>query len=234
MERTRDCDSARDHFRGGAGDRAAAHNPAREPDRDLVHGSHDPAGPGAGFRILFVCTGNICRSPLAERLTRAALGPGSPITVSSAGTHALPGRSMDEGARRELIRLGGDSEGFASRPLTSETVVAADLVLTASSEHRSHAVALHPRAAARTFTIAEFGALARAVPADEVLRHADPVRRAHALVAEARALRGLVRVEQPDIADPYRGSRRAYRAAARRIVESLAAPVALFTRAAAT
>ncbi|WP_204059369.1 arsenate reductase/protein-tyrosine-phosphatase family protein [Microbispora corallina] len=187
-------------------------------------------GRGPGFRILFVCTGNICRSPLAERLTLSALGPDGPVVAASAGTRAVPGRPMDEGARRELILLGGDPEGFVSRPLTAEAVAAADLVLAASSEHRREAVALHPLAAARAFTIAEFGALARAVPAGDVLCHGDPARRAQVLVEQVRALRGLVRPEQPDIADPYRGSRRAYRSAARRIAESLAVPLTLMGR----
>ncbi|MFD0730680.1 arsenate reductase/protein-tyrosine-phosphatase family protein [Planotetraspora mira] len=179
-----------------------------------------------------MCTGNICRSALAERLTLSALGPGSPLLVTSAGTRAEPGRPMAERARRVLVRLGGDPAGFASRPLTPALVVGADLVLTASSEHRAEAVALHPPAALRTFTIAEFGTLARAVPAQSLDRHEDPVRRAHALVAETRALRGLVRVEQPDIADPYGGSRRAYRVAALHIANSLAVPLKLLTHSA--
>ncbi|MFC0863445.1 hypothetical protein ACFHYQ_14185 [Sphaerimonospora cavernae] len=180
-----------------------------------------------GFHILFVCTGNICRSALAERLARSALGPGSPLSVISAGTRAAPGRPMAERARRELARLGGDAAGFSSRPLTAELVTTADLVLAASSEHRAAVVTMHPLAAARTFTIAEFGALARAVPAENIARHREPVRRAHTLVTETRALRGLVRVDQPDIADPYGGSRRDFRDAARRIAESLATPLRL-------
>ncbi|XVQ82611.1 hypothetical protein ACQP2K_27620 [Microbispora siamensis] len=191
----------------------------------------DTAREDAGtFRVLFVCTGNICRSAMAERLALAALGPGSPILVGSAGTRAARGRPMAELARAVLLRHGGDPEGFASRPLTAEAVVRADLVLAASSEHRAEAVALHPVAAARAFTIAEFGTLAGAVPGESVLRHRDPVRRARALVEETRALRGLVRVDQPDIADPYGGSRRAYREAARRIAESLAVPIRLLTQ----
>lgn len=204
---------------------------------DVCHSAPLPLSPegaaGTGFRLLFVCTGNICRSALAERLTLAALGPGSPILVSSAGTRALPGRPMAERAREELLRLGGDPAGFASRPLTPAEVAGADLVLTASSEHRAEAVALHPLAARHVFTIAEFGALAHAVPQEALARHDDPVRRAHALVAETRALRGLVRVDRPDIEDPYGGPRRAYRAAARRIAESMAVPIRLLTRASA-
>ncbi|MGI5156862.1 hypothetical protein [Microbispora sp. CA-102843] len=196
---------------------------------------HDPEIPGTRtdaetFRVLFVCSGNICRSAMAERLALAALGPGSPIQVGSAGTRAVWGQPMAERARAALLRHGGDPEGFASRPLTAEAVVCADLVLAASSEHRAEAVALHPRAAARAFTIAEFGVLVRAVPSGEVLRHGDPVRRARVLLEEAGALRGLVRVDQPDIADPYGGPRRGYREAARRIADALAVPISLLTR----
>ncbi|OPG12462.1 hypothetical protein B1L11_14530 [Microbispora sp. GKU 823] len=176
---------------------------------------------------MFVCTGNICRSAMAERLALAALGPDSPILVGSAGTHARPGLPMAERACGVLLRLGGDPEGFASRPLTAEAVAGADLVLAASSEHRAAAVALHPVAAARAFTIVEFGALARAVPAETVLSNGHPACRARALLEEAHALRGLVRVDQPDIADPYGGPRRAYREAARRIADALAVPLRL-------
>ncbi|MBE3013291.1 hypothetical protein IL992_29520 [Microbispora sp. NEAU-D428] len=194
----------------------------------------EPARKDAGtFRVLFVCTGNICRSAMAERLTLAALGPGSPILVRSAGTRARTGWPMAERAREVLLRLGADPEGFSSRPLTAEAVADADLVLAASSEHRAEAVALHPRAAACAFTIAEFGALARAVPLERVLGRGDPVGRARALLEEAGALRGLVRVDQPDIADPYGGSRRAYREAARRIADALAVPMHLLRRASA-
>ncbi|WP_182880731.1 low molecular weight phosphatase family protein [Microbispora sp. H10949] len=194
--------------------------------------THPPEG-AETFRILFVCTGNICRSAMAERLTLAALGPGSPILVGSAGTHARPGLPMAERACGALLRLGGDPGGFASRPLTAAAVAGADLVLAASSEHRAAAVALHPVAAARAFTIVEFGVLARAVPAGRVPGHEGPVRRARALLEETGALRGLVRVERPDIADPYGGPRRAYRDAARRIADALAAPIRLLTHATA-
>ncbi len=43
------------------------------------------------FAVLFVCTGNVCRSPVAERLFLARLAPGAPVTASSAGTGALEG-----------------------------------------------------------------------------------------------------------------------------------------------
>ncbi|MDR8414599.1 hypothetical protein MTP10_38465 [Nonomuraea sp. 3-1Str] len=179
------------------------------------------------FRILFVCTGNLCRSPLAERLARAALGPA--FEVGSAGTRAVPGRPMPGNAVRVLLLLGGDPSGFVSRPLTAPLVAGADLVLAATAAHRAAAVALHLPAAPRTFTIAEFGALAGEVPVEEVARERDPARRARTLVDQAASLRGLVRVDAPDIPDPYGRSRWAYRAAGRRIAEALAVPLRLLT-----
>ncbi|WP_327046217.1 sugar phosphate nucleotidyltransferase [Microbispora sp. NBC_01189] len=95
---------------------------------ERTYASGVPDDPGR-FRILFVCTGNICRSAMAERITLAALGPGSPILVGSAGTRAAEGHPMSERSRVELLRLGGDPSGFAARPLTAEAVAGADLVL---------------------------------------------------------------------------------------------------------
>ncbi|WP_406313505.1 hypothetical protein OHA77_34520 [Streptosporangium sp. NBC_01639] len=186
-------------------------------------------GDAPRFRILYVCTGNLCRSPLAERLTRSVLGPCPALQVISAGTHAELGKQMAERAQRVLIRLGGDPGGFVSRPLTPELVAAADLVLTAGSEHRAESVARHFPAVTLAFTITEFGTLAQAVPSAAVTRHEDPVSRAHTLIAEVRALRGLVRVDRPDIPDPYGGSWLAYRIAGRRIATSLAVPLRLLT-----
>ncbi|MEU7861923.1 hypothetical protein [Nonomuraea sp. NPDC049141] len=180
------------------------------------------------FHILFVCTGNICRSPLAERLARSALGPS--FQVSSAGTHAEPGIEMNEHTRRTLLRLGGDPGGFVSRPLTTEVMAAADLVLTATSAHRAEAVTMHLPAAGRTFTIVEFGTLTRAVAPTAITCHHDVVRRAHALVDEVRTLRGLVPVDRPDIFDPIGGTRWHHRMAGRRIARSLAAPLQLLTQ----
>ncbi len=191
-------------------------------------------GENDGFRILYVCTGNLCRSPLAERLTLSILGPCSALQVISAGTRATPGMRMAERAQHVLIRLGGDPGGFTSQRLTSELVAAADLVLTATTEHRAEVVARHLPTAARVFTIAEFGTLARAVPAAAVVCHDDPVRRARALVTEVRALRGLVRVDRPDIPDPYGRSRLAHRAAGRAIAQSLTVPFRLLTHAPAS
>ena len=87
------------------------------------------------FTILVVCLGNVCRSPLAERLLRMRieqmLGDGaSAVRVSSAGVRALVGDPMNESSAAELRRLGGDPDGFVSSQVTAARATEADLVLT--------------------------------------------------------------------------------------------------------
>ncbi|MFD4985398.1 hypothetical protein [Streptomyces sp. NPDC058374] len=95
---------------------------------------------------LFVRTGNLYRSPLAERLLAARL-PGA--RVESAGTHAFPSPGMEEETRRVLEERGGDGAGFASRTLAPGLVADADLVLGRERAHRDAAVRLCPEARRR-------------------------------------------------------------------------------------
>ena len=116
------------------------------------------------MHLLFVCTGNICRSPLAERLTRAyaeaeGAALGGLLTASSAGTHAVVGHSMEPSAGLVLRGLGGSAAGFEAHQLTAEDIEAADLVLTMTRKHRGKVLQLAPRAMARTFTLREAAAL---------------------------------------------------------------------------
>jgi protein-tyrosine phosphatase len=164
------------------------------------------------FRVLHVCTGNICRSPMAERLTRAGLeqrlgADAGRFVVESAGTWGHSGSSMESFAAATLKSYGLDGTDFRARELVAEHVAGADLVLGATREHRAAAVVLHPRAASRTFTLREFARLVSAVEPAQ-LTAADPVERARELVRAAAGRRGLVPPDTPrddDLADPYQG-----------------------------
>src|SRR5260370_26018200 len=80
------------------------------------------------FGILFVCTGNMCRSPLAERLAgRWLTGSAAGVGVSSAGTHAGAGAAMHPDSAAALRRLRRDPRGLLSRPLTPPLAAGADL-----------------------------------------------------------------------------------------------------------
>jgi len=176
------------------------------------------------FRVLHVCTGNICRSPMAEHLMRAGLAARGVdgVVVASAGTRGLEGEPVQEHALAELAGRAVTAEAFRARRLLAEHVAEADLVLGATRAHRAAAVTLVPRAAARTFTLREHDRLlSRVDPAD---LPADPVERARALAAAAAAQRGLVRPDRPeddDVADPYGGPASAYPPCAALIDQSL-------------
>jgi len=169
------------------------------------------AGTPGIFSVLVVCTGNICRSALAERLLGARLGdrvqPAAElVAVASAGTAGLEGRPMDPTAAERLRALGGDDDGFVARRLTAEHIRAADLVLTATRAHRASAVRLAPEASSRTFTLREFASLARAVDPAALPADGAAVDRLRAAVAEAAALRGHAVAPASgaeDIPDPY-------------------------------
>jgi protein-tyrosine phosphatase len=180
------------------------------------------------FRILLVCTGNICRSPLAERLLRvgltAGLGPAAADSyhVSSAGTRAWEGSPMDRTAARELRRLGGDPAGFRSRQLVAAHVEAADLVLTATVAHRSVVLAEAPEALRRTFTIRELAGLAAALTPDSDLAR---------LVAQAAASRGAVPIDDLDVIDPYGAPAHVHRDVADQLSTTIGELVGLMLRA---
>lgn len=82
------------------------------------------------FSVPFVCSGNICRSPIAERLFLARMDPDGPATASSAGTAGVTGAPMDARAARVLRDLGGDGEGHVARRLEPAMIAESDLILT--------------------------------------------------------------------------------------------------------
>ena len=167
------------------------------------------AEPGA-FRVLFVCIGNVCRSPVGERLLAARL-PRDRFTVASAGVGAMVGYAMSKYAAEELRGYGGYPTHFAARQLTPEMLEHSDLILTATRELRSSVLADAPNALRRTFTILEFAALASAAEGqspDDVVKWAG----AHRSSAGA--------IEQ-DVPDPYRRGAEAHAAAAAAINEAV-------------
>ena len=114
------------------------------------------------FNILIVCTGNICRSPIAEQLLRERLHEAVPdghFRVRSAGTQALVDRGMTPEALDQSQRFGGAQTNHLARQLTSELIDQADLVLTATRRHRGDVVTLLPRANRYSYTLTQLARL---------------------------------------------------------------------------
>jgi protein-tyrosine phosphatase len=162
--------------------------------------------PSAALTILFVCTGNICRSAFAERLGRGYLdavldGDGASIRLSSAGTRAVVGSAMHADTALVLRGFGGDPGSFTASQLDAESILAADLVLTMTRAHRSAVLDLEPRALARTFTLCEaselLSELATAAGQDDAVVDLDGLAR-H--LADAR--RGRPGSDADDVPDP--------------------------------
>jgi len=186
----------------------------------VIAGGHRP------FTVLTVCTGNICRSPLAAQLLEAKLGRGGDFRVVSAGTMAQDGAPMDETAAELSSALGGDPSRHGATYLTERVVAEADLVLTASREHRAAVATLLPRAARKTFTLRQFARLADAVDRAELVAAEGP----EAVVALVGAARGYappaLDPEDDDIVDPYRRSRSTHELAASIVDEAVASAAA--------
>jgi protein-tyrosine phosphatase len=190
------------------------------------------------FRILTVCTGNICRSPLAAQLLRTGID-GLDVTLSSAGTGALIGRAMDDRAAQYSRQFGGHPDEHIARQVTVENLRDTDLVLALSREHRRAVVELLPRASRFTFTLREFARLLDTLnrdDRDDIAAQPDQHARLSILVEIAAANRGVAeRPDDPaddDVVDPYRQDDAVYAESARQLVPAVQSIALTMLRAA--
>ncbi|MBO9578332.1 MAG: low molecular weight phosphatase family protein [Microbacteriaceae bacterium] len=196
------------------------------------------------FRVLVVCTGNICRSPYAERLLRSALARIAAATgdarwttdvlVTSAGTLAMVGRPI-EPPMAALLDRGGVAgavlvDPHAARQLERDLVADADLVLGLAREHRREVVMVLPSASRRVFALNEFARLLDDAVASGVLagtaREAAsgaPAAVLEAVVDAAAMRRGFaLPPDDPgadDVLDPYHRGDGAYAASAAHMID---------------
>jgi glycine hydroxymethyltransferase len=106
--------------------------------------------------VLFVCTGNICRSPIAEGLFRHLLGNRKDIEVLSAGVHAVRGQPPSLYAVQVCEEEGADISGQRSEPLTASLVDRATHIFAMTGAHVETIQTLFPQSADKTFLLREF------------------------------------------------------------------------------
>jgi len=103
------------------------------------------------MKVLMVCTGNICRSPMMERIAAARIAEeGLDVRVTSGGTSSEEsGNPIDHRARRVLERAGYDASDHRAHQVTAREVADADLVIAAEEHHRRRLLSLAPEADVR-------------------------------------------------------------------------------------
>ena len=165
--------------------------------------------------ILFVCTGNICRSPMGEALLRYRLtGAGADHPVASAGTHAMDGGPATGHGIEVLADRGIDLTGHRSRHLDAGLVGGADLIVAMSRQHEAVVGRLDPMARGRTFLAGEVARLGGQVgpPADD-----EGLRDWAARLDGARGGHMTTGRVADEVADPYGENRDAYQQTANRL-----------------
>ncbi|WP_284643104.1 low molecular weight protein arginine phosphatase [Paenibacillus silviterrae] len=181
-------------------------------------------------RILFVCTGNTCRSPMAEGMMRLLLQEQGlqDMEVRSAGVAAYDGTAMSDHAAT-ILKEKGFGEELRSTQLNETLVDWADLILTMTNNHKRHTIQLYPHAVDKVATLKEY--------VDDKLEAAGKIAEMNSLLTELQLKRALAQpvtdeerarlmtlereLPNQDIADPFGGPVSLYRQCAVEIEEQL-------------
>lgn len=164
------------------------------------------------MRILFVCTGNICRSPMGELLFCSYTQKTS-LEVSSAGTHSLDGHAIDPSSKALMSAIGIDASQFRSTQLTQSIANDADLILCFEPAQRHSVVAIAPSAVHYTFTLTDFSNMCAYCAQQGTISGYTIQQRLQSVIDQAVLVRPML-PPAATISDPYRRDFEAFRSAA--------------------
>ncbi len=115
------------------------------------------------MKILFVCTGNTCRSPLAELYVKHQLA-GLPVEVASAGVATWGGSPISAASGNILARFGIDASQFRSQPATEKLLSSCDLIVAVSAAHQARILQIVPEKANNVRLLTEFSGSCGDIP----------------------------------------------------------------------
>lgn len=161
-------------------------------------------------KLLFLCTGNTCRSPMAGALAgflhQELYGEEDPLEIETAGLAAFPGAPASPHAITVMKERGLDLSPHRAKLVTRELVEWADLILTMTGYHKDRLLAQYPDAQGKVFTLGEYAA------------------------GSSPGAPGTPGVQGEDIADPFGGSEEDYRQTAGILEEVLRAVLSALRR----
>ncbi len=111
------------------------------------------------FKVMFVCTGNICRSSMAEEMMKSLLkekGLEDRFSIYSSGTAVDKSRAASDNAISALKEIGLDLTAHRSKHTSRELIDKADLVLAMTSRHKDYILSIMPEAGEKVFTLIEY------------------------------------------------------------------------------
>ncbi|NEG70370.1 arsenate reductase/protein-tyrosine-phosphatase family protein [Bifidobacterium choloepi] len=154
------------------------------------------------MKVLFVCTGNICRSPMGELLFPKFFD-GEDLVVDSAGTQGLIDHEIDPSSRKLLESDGIDSSKFRSKRLTPQLAKDSDLILCFTKNQQRQIASVAPTAAKRTATVSDFAAMCDYCAKEGMISGSTLDERIASVLDNASMIRPML-PPSADIKDPYR------------------------------
>lgn len=163
------------------------------------------------MKVLFVCTGNICRSPMGE-LMFPLFFHDTTIETDSAGTQGLIDQPIDPSSAKLMPLDGIDSSSFRSKRLTPQLAMSNDLILCFTEHQRKSIVTLAPRVRTRTYTLNDFANLCSYFGENNLLQGTTIEDRMREVMYNTSMVRHMI-PQAADITDPYNKDFQAFQTA---------------------